>query len=97
MTTQAVLFDLDETLMVEETSNQQSFKTACQLAAAQRQVDPDQVYQALAQKSDALWQERQTERSSGDDPRRCRGLARSHRQTQSLRSKVAHLLTQQTR
>ncbi|MBN1436712.1 MAG: HAD family hydrolase [Sedimentisphaerales bacterium] len=56
MTTKAVLFDLDETLMYEETSNQQSFQVACQLAAERYPVTADQIYQALTQKSDALWQ-----------------------------------------
>ena len=56
MATEAVLFDLDETLMVEQAADRSSFEVACRLAHDRLGLDPDRVYEAISCESEKLWQ-----------------------------------------
>jgi len=51
----AVLFDLDDTLVVEEASEGESFLAACALARERYGIDPQELHQAVRDHARALW------------------------------------------
>lgn len=55
MKVRAVLFDLDETLIEEESSNDASALAACEIAYARRGVDRGSLMIAMRKRSVALW------------------------------------------
>ena len=55
MKIRAVLFDLDETLIEEESSNDAAAIAACALAAIRHGIDRDALFRAIREQSLALW------------------------------------------
>ncbi|HYR80563.1 MAG TPA: HAD family hydrolase, partial [Candidatus Dormibacteraeota bacterium] len=55
MKVRAVLFDLDETLIEEESSNDASARAACEIAFARHGVDSASLLAAMRQTSRELW------------------------------------------
>jgi putative hydrolase of the HAD superfamily len=55
MNVRAILFDLDETLIEEESSNNASMRAACELAAERRGVDGAALFSAVRKRSTDLW------------------------------------------
>src|ERR1700687_3501683 len=55
MKVRAVLFDLDETLIEEESSNDLSALAACEIASARHGVDRARLLAAMRQRSRELW------------------------------------------
>ena len=55
MSLRAILFDLDETLIEEESSDRASARVACDLAAERRGVDRDALFAAIRRRSTDLW------------------------------------------
>src|SRR6266436_7893241 len=55
MKIRAVLFDLDETLIEEESSNDASALAACEIASARHGVDCARLFTAMRQSSAKLW------------------------------------------
>jgi putative hydrolase of the HAD superfamily len=55
MKIRAVLFDLDETLIEEESSNDASALAACEIASARHGVDCARLFTAMRQRSGELW------------------------------------------
>ncbi len=55
MRARAILFDLDETLIEEEASNDASTIVACAIARARYGIDPQQLLHALRARSLELW------------------------------------------
>ncbi|NQU06993.1 MAG: HAD family hydrolase, partial [Candidatus Abyssubacteria bacterium] len=56
MTTTAVLFDLDDTLVVEEASAEQAFLAACELAREKYGIDPGALHQSVRRVARSVWQ-----------------------------------------
>ena len=52
----AILFDLDDTLMVEMACERASFLTACELAEKRRKVDVEELYDAIFRRARELWE-----------------------------------------
>lgn len=55
MKTRAVLFDLDETLILEEASNDESARIACAIAGARCGLDQGALFRAMRERSVALF------------------------------------------
>ncbi len=55
MDARAILFDLDETLIEEESSNSASVRAACEIAAQRRGVDRAALFTAIRKRSTDLW------------------------------------------
>ena len=55
MVTRAIVFDLDETLIVEDASVDASFLAACRLASERYGVDAEALHRAVRAKAHALW------------------------------------------
>jgi putative hydrolase of the HAD superfamily len=55
MSLRAVLFDLDETLIEEESSDSASARAASEVAAQRRRVDCDALFAAIRKRSTELW------------------------------------------
>src|SRR5260370_16521573 len=55
MKVRAVLFDLDETLIEEESSNDASALAACEIAFARHGVDRASLFAAMRKRSGELW------------------------------------------
>lgn len=53
----AIMFDMDDTLLVEEDSARAAFMTTCEYAAGRCGVDAQQLYAAVRSASRALWHE----------------------------------------
>jgi putative hydrolase of the HAD superfamily len=51
----AVIFDLDDTLVVEQASAQDSFLAACALAHKRYDIDPNELCRTVREKSRELW------------------------------------------
>ena len=51
MTKQAVLFDLDDTLLWDDRSVKEAFEATCQTAAAATGVDPDALEESVRTRS----------------------------------------------
>ena len=56
MTTTAVLFDLDDTLLVEEASAEEAFVAACELAREKYGIDPGALHQSVRRVARSVWQ-----------------------------------------
>ncbi len=56
MTTETILFDLDETLIVEQAADRASFDATCAIANARFGLPADRLYQAIIREAQALWQ-----------------------------------------
>ncbi len=55
MAIKAVIFDLDDTLVVEQASAQYSFLAACALAHKRYDIDPNELCRTVREKSRELW------------------------------------------
>lgn len=55
MTVKAILFDLDDTLVVEVASAEASFLATCALAQDRYGIDPEALCQTVRQKAQELW------------------------------------------
>lgn len=73
MSLRAILFDLDETLIEEESSDNASAREACEVAAQRRLVDRDALFAAIRKRSTDLW-------LSGPMIRYCRDIGISPRE-----------------
>ena len=51
----AVLFDLDETLVMEQASNEAAFLATCELARRRYGIDPQALTQSVRQRARELW------------------------------------------
>jgi putative hydrolase of the HAD superfamily len=61
----AILFDLDDTLVVEEASAEAAFLATCERAREQYDVAPKVLYQAVRHHARQLWRASPTITSSG--------------------------------
>ncbi|MEV5028222.1 HAD family hydrolase [Paenibacillus sp. LPE1-1-1.1] len=60
MAKQAVLFDLDDTLLWDDRSVKEAFEATCQAAAAATGVDPDALEEAVRREARALYESYET-------------------------------------
>ncbi|ALS27932.1 haloacid dehalogenase [Paenibacillus sp. 32O-W] len=60
MAKQAVLFDLDDTLLWDERSVAEAFQATCRVAAEKRGVDPDALEEAVRREARALYESYET-------------------------------------
>lgn len=56
MSTKAILFDLDETLMVEYASDEKALRETCHHATKLAQVDAAQLFESVRQHGQACWE-----------------------------------------
>lgn len=55
MSTRAILFDLDDTLVIEHAGGRPAFLAACELARERRGVDPETLYAAVLAHTRRIW------------------------------------------
>ena len=55
MAFETILFDLDETLIVEQASDRASFDAACRLVHQRHGIDPERIHQAIIDASEKIW------------------------------------------
>ena len=55
MSISAIIFDLDDTLVVEVASAETAFLETCELAQQEYGIEPDQLHKTVRQKARQLW------------------------------------------
>ena len=55
MALKAILFDLDDTLILEQASAEETFLKTCNIAHEQKGIDPQKLYQSVRHHAGELW------------------------------------------